>query len=200
MSGGLFTNILAARDRPRDRRRARRRSCGAPSRRRTSGASRMFTPLPGARDLLAYLTDGGIPWAIATSGRMETARSGARAARRSRSTRADRHARPGAPRQARSRSLPRGGRAPRASRSSHATVVGDSVWDMLAAQRARALGIGLLSGGYGARRARARRRLSRVRRSGRDAGAPRRARRPRIAPTSDRASHGCRCTVPSTSW
>jgi phosphoglycolate phosphatase-like HAD superfamily hydrolase len=28
-------------------------------------------------------------------------------------------------------------------------VVGDSVWDMLAARRARALGIGLLSGGYG---------------------------------------------------
>ena len=30
-----------------------------------------------------------------------------------------------------------------------ALVVGDSVWDMLAAQRARALGVGLLSGGYG---------------------------------------------------
>ena len=29
------------------------------------------------------------------------------------------------------------------------TVVGDSVWDMLAARRACALGIGLLSGGYG---------------------------------------------------
>jgi phosphoglycolate phosphatase-like HAD superfamily hydrolase len=28
------------------------------------------------------------------------------------------------------------------------TVVGDSVWDMLAAQRARALAVGLLSGGY----------------------------------------------------
>ena len=28
------------------------------------------------------------------------------------------------------------------------TVVGDAVWDMLAARRARALGIGLLSGGY----------------------------------------------------
>ena len=28
-------------------------------------------------------------------------------------------------------------------------VVGDSIWDMLAAQRARALGIGFLSGGYG---------------------------------------------------
>jgi phosphoglycolate phosphatase-like HAD superfamily hydrolase len=30
-----------------------------------------------------------------------------------------------------------------------AIVVGDSVWDLLAAQRARALGVGLLSGGYG---------------------------------------------------
>ena len=28
-------------------------------------------------------------------------------------------------------------------------VLGDSIWDMLAAQRARALGVGLLSGGYG---------------------------------------------------
>jgi phosphoglycolate phosphatase-like HAD superfamily hydrolase len=31
----------------------------------------------------------------------------------------------------------------------HAWVVGDSVWDLLAARRAGALGIGLLSGGYG---------------------------------------------------
>jgi phosphoglycolate phosphatase-like HAD superfamily hydrolase len=31
----------------------------------------------------------------------------------------------------------------------HAVVVGDSVWDMLAAQRARTLAIGVLSGGYG---------------------------------------------------
>jgi phosphoglycolate phosphatase-like HAD superfamily hydrolase len=28
-------------------------------------------------------------------------------------------------------------------------VIGDSVWDLLAAHRARALGVGLLSGGYG---------------------------------------------------
>jgi phosphoglycolate phosphatase-like HAD superfamily hydrolase len=28
-------------------------------------------------------------------------------------------------------------------------VIGDSVWDLLAARRARALGVGLLSGGYG---------------------------------------------------
>jgi phosphoglycolate phosphatase-like HAD superfamily hydrolase len=31
----------------------------------------------------------------------------------------------------------------------HSLVIGDSVWDMIAAQRARALGVGLLSGGYG---------------------------------------------------
>ena len=31
-----------------------------------------------------------------------------------------------------------------------AIVVGDSIWDMLAAIRCRALGVGLLSGGYGA--------------------------------------------------
>ena len=37
----------------------------------------------------------------------------------------------------------------RRSRSSTACVVGDSVWDMLAARRAGALGVGLLSGGYG---------------------------------------------------
>ncbi len=28
-------------------------------------------------------------------------------------------------------------------------VVGDSVWDLLAARRARAIGVGLLAGGYG---------------------------------------------------
>jgi phosphoglycolate phosphatase-like HAD superfamily hydrolase len=32
---------------------------------------------------------------------------------------------------------------------SESVVVGDSVWDMLAARRARSLGVGLLSGGYG---------------------------------------------------
>ena len=32
---------------------------------------------------------------------------------------------------------------------STSVVVGDSVWDLLAARRARALSVGLLSGGYG---------------------------------------------------
>ena len=32
-----------------------------------------------------------------------------------------------------------------------AVVLGDSIWDMLAAKRCKALGVGLLSGGYGSR-------------------------------------------------
>ncbi|HWV35790.1 MAG TPA: HAD hydrolase-like protein, partial [Thermomicrobiales bacterium] len=32
----------------------------------------------------------------------------------------------------------------------HSWVIGDSIWDLLAARRAQALGIGLQSGGYGA--------------------------------------------------
>jgi len=31
-------------------------------------------PVPGARELLAYLSQGKVPWAIAISGRLETAR------------------------------------------------------------------------------------------------------------------------------
>ena len=34
-------------------------------------------------------------------------------------------------------------------KTSASVVVGDSVWDLLAARRATALGVGLLSGGYG---------------------------------------------------
>lgn len=105
-------------------------------------------PLPGARELLAHLTDAGIPWAIATSSRMETARPtlevlGVDLARATVITRDD---------------VPRAKPDPdlflaAAERVGvdieSARVVGDSVWDMLAAQHARALGIGLLSGGYG---------------------------------------------------
>jgi phosphoglycolate phosphatase-like HAD superfamily hydrolase len=31
----------------------------------------------------------------------------------------------------------------------HTYVIGDSIWDLLAARRAQSIGIGLLSGGYG---------------------------------------------------
>jgi HAD superfamily hydrolase (TIGR01549 family) len=104
-------------------------------------------PLPGARDLLAYLTDAGVPWAIATSARLDSARPTMEALGIGPAvpivTRDQvEHAKPdpdlflaaaerlGAP-------------------ISDSVVVGDSVWDMLAARRARALGVAVLSGGYG---------------------------------------------------
>jgi len=104
-------------------------------------------PLPGAVELLAELSRTGVPWAIATSGGREIA---------SRSVAL----------------LGLGGDVALVTRDEvpyakpnpdlfilaaqrlgtqieSSFVVGDSVWDLLAAQRARALGIGMLSGGYG---------------------------------------------------
>jgi HAD superfamily hydrolase (TIGR01509 family) len=105
-------------------------------------------PLPGARDLLHALTASGIPWAIATSSRMETARPtlemlGVAPDRDPVITRDDvRHAKPDP-------DLFIAAAARIGVEIETSTIVGDSVWDMLAAQHARALGIGLLSGGYG---------------------------------------------------
>jgi HAD superfamily hydrolase (TIGR01509 family) len=107
-----------------------------------------ISPLPGARDLLRALTDAQVPWAIATSSRMETARPtlaliGVDPDRDPVVTRDEvRHAKPDP-----DLFLAAAQRVGVSIEQS--TVVGDSVWDMLAAQRARALGVGLLSGGYG---------------------------------------------------
>ncbi len=104
-------------------------------------------PLPGARELLAFLTQAKVPWAIATSARLESARP----TLESLGVGPDvpivtrdqvEHAKPDP-----DLFLAAAGRL--GMDLSHAVVVGDSVWDLLAAQRARALGIGLLSGGYG---------------------------------------------------
>jgi HAD superfamily hydrolase (TIGR01509 family) len=104
-------------------------------------------PLPGAAELLATLSAHTVPWAIATSGEERYARRSLELLR-----------------------LP--ARTPLVTRDqvryakpdpdlfltaadqigvdiTDSVVVGDSVWDLLAARRARALGIGLLSGGYG---------------------------------------------------
>ena len=104
-------------------------------------------PLPGAAQLLQELTANETPWVIATSG-------------------AERFARPGVA------SLGLEGDVPLVTRDAvryakpdpdlflaaadrvgadirQSIVVGDAVWDMLAARRAGALAIGLLSGGYG---------------------------------------------------
>jgi HAD superfamily hydrolase (TIGR01509 family) len=104
-------------------------------------------PLPGARELLAALTERGVPWAIATSGRHAMARTGLAmlglpddAPMVTRDM--VRHAKPDPDLFLAAAALI--GVEPR-----HAWVVGDSVWDLLAARRAGALGIGLMSGGYG---------------------------------------------------
>jgi HAD superfamily hydrolase (TIGR01509 family) len=149
MSGGLFANMLlreTALDITEDRlERLRRRHAEAFNRQHTQGSVK---PLPGARELLAFLTDQQIPWAIATSGRMETAAHNLEALGVDPSkvpvvTRDQvRHAKPDP-------DLFLTAAARLGFDIRHALVVGDSVWDMLAAQRARAIGIGLLAGGYG---------------------------------------------------
>ena len=147
MSGGLFTNMLLREtgvefDAARIERLQR---LHAVAYRRVSSQIR---PLPGARELLASLTAAGISWAIATSGRMETARPvletlGVDLARTTVVTRDDvKFAKPDP--DLFLAAAERLGVAVEAT-----SVVGDSVWDMLAARRARLLGIGLLSGGYG---------------------------------------------------
>jgi HAD superfamily hydrolase (TIGR01509 family) len=104
-------------------------------------------PLPGARQLLDYLTAADIPFAIATSGRVESARPSLQALGVGPEipiiTRDQvRHAKPDP-----DLFLAAAARLNVDIRDS--IVVGDSVWDLLAARRAWALGVGLLSGGYG---------------------------------------------------
>jgi HAD superfamily hydrolase (TIGR01509 family) len=105
------------------------------------------TPLPGARDLLAALTAAGVPWAIATSGYAATARPALALLGLAEDTPMVtrdlvRHAKPDP--DLFLAAAARLGVDPRS-----AMVVGDSVWDLLAARRAGALGVGVLSGGYG---------------------------------------------------
>jgi HAD superfamily hydrolase (TIGR01509 family) len=104
-------------------------------------------PLPGARALLKRLSELDCPWAIATSGRMESAGP----------TLALLEVPGGVPivtRDQVAHAKPNPDLFLEAARrlnvdATDAIVVGDSVWDLLAARRARMLGIGLLSGGYG---------------------------------------------------
>jgi HAD superfamily hydrolase (TIGR01549 family) len=146
MSGGLFVNALL---RETDRRLTpdevgRLQELHADAYKRQVGKVRA---LPGARDLLTYLSRTRVPYAIATSGRLEFARLTLQVLDLNPNipiiTRDQvRHAKPDPDlflAAAKSIGVP----------IQNAVVVGDSVWDLLAARRARALGVGLLSGGYG---------------------------------------------------
>ncbi len=146
MSGGLFVRALV-------RETGRDISTAEADRLKTlheQGYARRISevrPLPGAQDLLDTLTRLGVPWAIATSSSQATARTSltllkipdaAPVVTRD-------HVRYAKPNPdlflAAAEALGR--------RITESFVVGDSVWDLLAAQRANALGVGLLSGGYG---------------------------------------------------
>jgi HAD superfamily hydrolase (TIGR01509 family) len=146
MSGGLFTRaLLRETGRELDETLlARLQERHTEAYRRRIGEVRA---LPGARRLLLRLTEVGCPWAIATSGRIASAGpaiellgvpEGVPIVTRDLVP----HAKPDpdlfleAVRQL-------------GADVADAVVIGDSVWDLLAARRARTLGVGLLSGGYG---------------------------------------------------
>ena len=147
MSGGLFTNILLREtgfdSTPERLERLRVRHAEA-----YKALSAGVRPLPGARELLDYLTAQGTPWAIATSGRMETAAHNLAALG------VDPNIVPVVTRDQVKYAKPDPDLFLLAAARlgidiESASIVGDSIWDMIAAQRARGLGVGLLSGGYG---------------------------------------------------
>jgi len=123
---------------------ARLQQAHAQAYRRRAGQVRL---LPGARELLAHLTRAGVPWAVATSGLKTAAEptlkllevpAGVPVVTRDQVERAKPDP-----------DLFLAAAERLGADVADAVVVGDSVWDLLAARRARALGIGLLSGGYG---------------------------------------------------
>ena len=146
MSGGLMVEALfreIGRAVPPD-------AAEAAQRRHAVAYARMLDqvrPLPGARELLARLAELEVPHAIATSGRLESARPALDLL----------GVRPQVPivtRDQVARAKPDPDLFLAAAEATgvsilDSVVVGDSIWDLLAARRARALGIGLLSGGYG---------------------------------------------------
>nr|NUR36795.1 HAD family hydrolase [Sphingomonas sp.] len=147
MSGGLFTNQLLRElgielD-PETIQRLRKRHAG-----HFLALSVEVVPLPGAIDLLKALRELDLPWAIATSGRMETASANLR------SLGVDPQGAVVVTRDQVNYAKPDPDLFVEAARrlgteARGSYVIGDSIWDMIAAARCGALGIGLLSGGYG---------------------------------------------------
>jgi HAD superfamily hydrolase (TIGR01509 family) len=147
MSGGLLVNALL-------RETGREMSAEQTSRLQKLHADRYAAllptvrPLAGARELLDELTRLGVPWAIATSGRLESAGPALKLLGVS----PDRNAvvtRDQVPFAKPDPDLFLAAAERIGMPIESSVVVGDSVWDLLAARRARALGVGVLSGGYG---------------------------------------------------
>ena len=147
MSGGLFTNQLL-------RELGREVDPETINRLRVRHAdhylslSHEVVPLPGSIELLETLSALDLQWAIGTSGRMVTAEPNIRSLGLDPSAIAlvtrdqVRYAKPDP-----DLFVEAARRLGTTTAGSY--VIGDSIWDMLAAARCGALGIGLLSGGYG---------------------------------------------------
>ncbi|MHA3771488.1 HAD family hydrolase [Verrucomicrobiota bacterium sgz303538] len=146
MSGGLFVNALfrelGRTVSPEETERLQKAHAEAYKR-----LLPQVRPLPGARELLSYLTEAHVPWAIATSGR----RASADPALELLGLSPDlpmitrdlvEHAKPDP-------DLFLAAAHQLGVDVEDSVVIGDSIWDLLAARRARALGVGLLTGGYG---------------------------------------------------
>lgn len=146
MSGGLMLHgllreigrVLTAEERERIQR------THTESYERQAGSLRL---LPGTHELLTELSSRRVPYAIATSGRLKNARHTLKLL----DLRDDvpvitrdevRYAKPDP-------DLFVAAAERLGTPMSRCVIVGDSVWDMLAARRAWALSVGLLSGGYG---------------------------------------------------
>ena len=104
-------------------------------------------PLPGSVELLAHLAAEKVKFAIATSGMLAGAKPSLEMLKVGKDvpviTRDQvQHAKPDP-------DLFLAAAERLGASIEDSIVVGDSVWDLLAAQRARALGVGLASGGYG---------------------------------------------------
>jgi HAD superfamily hydrolase (TIGR01549 family) len=146
MSGGLFVNALA---REIDTELDRETLDMLPALHAEAYVRHFDSvrPLPGATDLLAMLSAHEVRWAIATSGVERYANLALELLDLPPETPVVtrdqvRYAKPDP-----DLFLTAAARIDADIRDG--IVVGDSVWDLLAARRARALGIGLLSGGYG---------------------------------------------------
>jgi HAD superfamily hydrolase (TIGR01549 family) len=145
MSGGLFVNALLRETGHTVSPEEAKRLADAHGEAFKRYASQV-RPLPGAKELLAYLTNAGVPWAIATSGHMKSASVSLRLLGLSDDVPVItrdlvKHAKPDPDLFLAA--------AEKLGVDVASVVVGDSIWDLLAARRARALGVGLLSGGYG---------------------------------------------------
>jgi len=146
MSGGMIVHALA---REAGRQLSREEQERLPKLHGEAYAKRVgeVKVLPGARELLSALTNAGVRWALATSSEREKAKPAFEMLGLNDDvviiTRDEvKRAKPDP-------DLFFAAATKLGAEMLHCIVVGDSVWDLLAARRARAIGVGLLSGGYG---------------------------------------------------